>query len=297
MACSPLSNFQFSLGWVLLACTVFLAYAPQWIKQWRRKSHIGMSLSNFLCATLVAFLQLLNYLCCQSQDTFKCCRGSHTIRQCLAALQPLMQAASACICYVIVVALYFIFFDVQGLVSRGRDGSKEFVFARRKLLVATVILAALILALVALLWATGWESAIVWRYGIFNEVVASVILLSHWLLQMWETWSLQSVGSLSVFSLIIGCIGNLLNAYSFGVHGGFAVAASNLVAGIMIGCTCALAGYVEMLERRRAADPLARSLSPSRVEQPERSHEMGGRHKAEDEKRSTAESLPSSGPQ
>lgn len=207
-----------------------------------------MSLSNFLCAILVSLLQFLNYICCKHDDTFGCCGGGRAIRRCLASLQPVLQTAFACLCYVVVVVLYFVFFDRQGLVVRGRNGAKELAWARVKLFVACLIALMLVIVLLALVAFTGGTgSAAVYNYGVFAEVTASIMLVSHWFLQMWETWSVQSIGSLSIFGLMVGCIGNLLNAYSLGIHGGFTVAASNLVAGLMIGCTCALGIYVEKI--------------------------------------------------
>ena len=53
----------------------------------------------------------------------------------------------------------------------------------------------------------GIESNPVYVYGVALEIVASVLLATHWTLQLWETWILQSVGSLSLFSLFAGSTG------------------------------------------------------------------------------------------
>jgi len=267
MACSPLSEFQFTLGWVLLASTVLLAYAPQWIKQCRLRSHIGMSLSNYLCATLVSLLQLLNYMCCKYADTFCCCQGAHTPRQCLAALQPVIQTALALLCYVVVVALYFIHFDRRGLAALGRSVEEELGRARRRLVLAAGSALLLLAAPAAIALASdGVRSRATHAYGVAAEVAASLMLATHWSLQMWETWEVRSIGSLSLFGLMIGCIGNLLNAYSLGVHGGVVVGTSNFVAALMIGATCTLGCYVERCkqqDRKALQERLAATLGGS----------------------------------
>lgn len=251
MACNPLNEFQFALGWVVIICTVLLAFAPQWLKQCRMRSHIGMSLPNFLCGTIVSFLQILNYFCCKYADTFRCCGSAHTTRQCLAAVEPVLQIVLPFVCYLVVLALYFAYFDLNSLTSRGLHATAELGRARVQLISMLVVMLLLAAFLAVLMLASGGiESPNVYMYGVVSEVVASIVLATHWSLQMWETLELRSVGSLSLFGLMIGCIGSFLNAYSLSVHGGVAVGASNLVAAIMIGATCALGVYVEWRGRR-----------------------------------------------
>merc|ERR1712187_170640 len=109
----------------------------------------------------------------------------------------------------------------------------------------------------------GFESSLVQAYGIAMGVVSSLILATHWSLQIWETWELQTIGNLSLFSLFLVVGGSLLTAYSVGIHGGFFVALSYIVSSVMMGTELALGFYLR--HRRPARD---RSLQGGPCSQP-----------------------------
>jgi len=248
MPCDPLPDSAYILGWLLQVGTVICVF-PQIRKLLRTRSHIGISLSNMLCAAFASLLALLNYFCMQYGD-LKCCDTQFSTRQCLASLQPFIQAGLVYFDFVIGIPMYFMYFDMSGLVEIGRDAVHELSKARRQNVYHLVASAAAVgLVIICSIFGGGFESQLVRVCGITMGILSSVILASHWSLQIWETWILRTSGNLSLFSLFLVIIGSLFTAYSLSLHGGLIVALSYLVSVVMMGTELALGCYFRVTQR------------------------------------------------
>lgn len=265
MTCDPLSDSAYVLGWLLAVGTLTVVF-PQIRKLLQTRSHIGISLSNMLCAAFASLLALLNYFCMQYAD-LKCCGAPFSTRQCLASVQPFIQAGLVYFDFAIGIPLYFMYFDTSGLVEIGRDADQELSKAKRHnayhvaasaIAVGLVILCSIV--------GGGFESQQVRSCGITMGILSSVILASHWSLQIWETWVLRTSGNLSLLSLSMVIVGSLLTAYSLSLHGGFIVALSYLVSVVMMCTEVVLGCYFRVTQRGVAfVEPAHPASEPFRL--------------------------------
>lgn len=223
--CSEGTNFSFWLGWFLFAAQLPLCYIPQYVKLWQAGTHIGLSLPNTICFSFTAFLQFLTFVCQQFHDIFDCCMPGTNGWQCGFAMAPFLQTVTAWFGSAYTIHIFFQVFDRPGLEAKNYDPDDEHAACMRQVY-ATVFLHGVLIGIPLVLWLLDGavDSPRIKHYGAFATIACSVLIASHWFLQMHETWRMQGIGSLSMTTLVFASVGSGISALNFLSHGGIMVA-------------------------------------------------------------------------
>lgn len=214
------NSIVFWFGWALFAAQIPFCYMPQYIKLVKAGTHIGMSLPNTICFALVAYLQLLTYVCSTFHETFSCCNlNLYNGWQCGYAMAPFLQTVTAWIGSTLIIYLYFYVFDRPGLVAKNFDPKEEYSACWRQVW-ATVFVHVVLTTIPIVLGITGGavDAPGVLNYGKFASLAGSLLIACHWFLQMHETWRMQGIGSLSIFMCVFSVGGSLVSAVVFSTH-------------------------------------------------------------------------------
>jgi uncharacterized protein with PQ loop repeat len=238
-------TFDFALGWILVFGS-WLSFFPQHLKIYENESNEGLSFSNFALATLVVALEFLNFTILGFNSTFKCCTAGVSAYSCCAAYIAFLQQVVCFVCKHITIVLLIYYYDED--FGREKDDQKEkpegFDWKRTKYGTVTLILVEIILCVLALIFgaALGMSSAITITYGVFLGICASLIVIVQWMPQIYTTWKLRKVGSLSMSMLVLQSIGCVFTAYILSAHGGWEIWAPYIVAAFFQS-TCLCLGF------------------------------------------------------
>lgn len=230
MVCEEVGDISMGFDWFLAVLTIPCAYFPQMLKFCQAKSHVGVSFSNLCCICFCNSMLVSGYLSSKYEETFSCCDAEHSVRQCMGRLGPLVQCLLSLFGGWLVVVFYATFFDRPGLVGIGRDAAA--CLKRERWQAAALITLTLLEAAVlgSLAGAAGtFESAEVKLYGDVVNVVLCLFIAMHWSLQLYETWRLRGLGSLSVFAMTFTGLGAALTGVMFVKDGAVATGVSQWI--------------------------------------------------------------------
>lgn len=244
--CAEGSNFSFWLGWLLFSAQIPLCYWPQYLKLWQAGTHIGLSLPNTICFALVAFLQFLTFVCQQFHEIFDCCLPGTNGWQCGFAMAPFLQTVTAWFGSTYTILVFFQVFDRPGLLFKNYNPDEEHAACMRQVW-ATVVIHVILIGIPIVLYILDGEvdSPRIKQYGIFSNFACSSLIASHWFLQMHETWRMQGIGSLSLFTCAFSSVGSGISAVLFLQHGGLAVAFPFVVGTFAIAMAMTFALWVD----------------------------------------------------
>lgn len=156
-------------------------------------------------------------------------------------------------------------FDRPGLLAKNFDPVAEYSFCLRQVW-ATVLVHAVIGIIPIALGIIGGavDAPRVKSYGLFCNGACSALIASHWFLQMYETWRMQGIGSLSIFMCLFSVAGSMVSAVTFYQHGGWGVAFPFIVGTISISMATFYALWVENNAKRATlpAEADGQSLMP-----------------------------------
>jgi len=235
--CSNLSVFNSVLGFALIAGT-FISYYPQHHKIVKQRSHFGLSLMNFVCGNLVTWCSTLNYIAIEYHSTFDCCGSSFSRWECTNALLSFSQLLSILICSIFVLVLYVIHFDHKWAEQEERESGRALgsEWRRTKLILIVFLIVHLFFAglLCVLIFTLGLDASVTHGYGVSLAIFASLLVSFHWLPQIYETYRLKTLGSLSFIMLALQSSGSVLTAFNLSSHGGWDVWLPYVVAAAMM---------------------------------------------------------------
>ncbi|OCL14134.1 PQ loop repeat protein-like protein, partial [Glonium stellatum] len=207
IASPDVSNFVVS---IILLVGILISYLPQHIKIIRRRSSRGLSPMFVLLGTVSGTAGIANILTLPaSRADMGCCKEISTFA-CTAALLGIAQVGVQWTCFFFIMLLFLIFFP------RRVDGVDEpdlptWVEAIVVLSVSMAFFIAVFIASVVFIYAQpdhlqGWANFL----GITGTILASL----QYLPQIWTTWKLQHVMSLSIPMMCIQTPGSFVWAAS-----------------------------------------------------------------------------------
>lgn len=235
--CHQPSPFYLSLA-IILPIGALVSYLPQHIKISKRKSHIGLNLFCYVGLTLTNCCSMVAFLLLHWQETTQCCGSTSTISQCLYnTLRPL-QFVVTFVCAAFIVVLYVVHFrEKEEIAMHPKGGGETSRTIQRKIFLLIVVCLLVTISGVGVEYyhssqGPRQDHALVVSYTSGLSVAAAIITSIHWMPQVYETWRLQSLGSLSMALLVLQSFGCILTFVSVS-KGGIMIGVPYLVASFM----------------------------------------------------------------
>ncbi|USW53320.1 hypothetical protein Slin15195_G066390 [Septoria linicola] len=202
------STIQFT-GSCLLMAWLFICYIPQWARIVRRKSAEGLSTLYILLGSLSGVCAIGNILILPSSAVeMGCCRTNSRFA-CISSLLGMLQIMFGIACFWVVLFMYVYYSEEEAEDEKsGRRNSvsgpeRTFRRARRAWIVLLIVcgfaLAVLLVSAVVLHRFPWYAQSYADTLGISMTVLASV----QWLPQVYTTWHLGHLGSLSALALCL----------------------------------------------------------------------------------------------
>ncbi|KZZ89634.1 PQ loop repeat protein [Moelleriella libera RCEF 2490] len=257
---------------------LLVSYLPQHYRIISRGTAEGISPYFVLLGTTSATSGFANILTVpQSRDAIECCRELETF-QCAAAMLGVAQLGMQWMCFALILVLFLIFFryrdanissdELRGESPRWQTAMGVGLACLAHGLVVVILTGVFTIALPNHL--TAWAN--------FLGVMAAALAAVQYFPQIWTTYHLKHVGSLSIPMMFLQTPGGLLFAASLYARlgaEGWSTWAVYLLTALMQGCVLFLAVYYEWAARREQrqlssvdADGLASSSSLRRPSVP-----------------------------
>eukprot|EP00732_Lithocolla_globosa_P005225 Lithocolla_globosa_v1_NODE_5266_length_1271_cov_11.250616.p1 type:complete len:300 gc:universal NODE_5266_length_1271_cov_11.250616:943-44(-) len=195
-----MAYYDFVIGMIVFSFSI-LTFAFQHIKIWKRKSHVGLSFVWILFSVLGSVSNFTNYLITQYHESFECCTGD--AYQCIANLLPLLNVLVLLVANLILLFQYNFYFDILWLRKMGFD--EETKLRRTRLWTFFTLSFCLLCGIV-----TGMLAEFFTIYGeplsylgFILVTIAAVCMVLQWLPQIYETFKLKRLGSLSLLLVFL----------------------------------------------------------------------------------------------
>lgn len=245
-----------SLGIFLLVGTV-VSFLPQHIKLYQKKTHVGLSISKVVLASMTATSGMAYYASLEYYDTFFCCHADSTALYCFANVMNFLQLILIVLCDQVILIMFVYYFDHDWLHQNGFDRIAHWIEAKR--LTAVVVLYQVIVALIfgLVVGISGFGSRPSLIFGNVMLLAASLGTFLQWAPQIYRTYKLKHVGALSIPMIGLQGVGAALTSYFFYLdsNGGETFAWVPFVIGsVLITLLFLMAVYYWNKDRKRAKD-------------------------------------------
>ncbi|KAF2149081.1 hypothetical protein K461DRAFT_208516, partial [Myriangium duriaei CBS 260.36] len=231
-----------------LVVGILVSYLPQHAKIISNGSSAGLSPWWVLLGTLSSIAGLTNIVVLPtSQHDMACCREISGAA-CGAALLGIVQVGIQWVCFMIIMALFLAFFprctDAEQIRMLNEEDDAELPKPRDAVIVAASCLVALLVAGLGSLFYLVQAPQFLLGWANFLGIVASVLACIQYIPQIWTTYRLQRVLSLSIVTMLIQVPGAFLFAFSLFLRVGGQGWSSWLVycvTGVFQGCLLVMA--------------------------------------------------------
>ncbi|KIW63689.1 hypothetical protein PV04_08672 [Phialophora macrospora] len=275
------TNFALSL---LILIGILISYLPQHIRIIRLRSSYGLSPYFVLLGTTSGTCAFANILVLpRSRSDIACCREVDEFA-CLAGLLGIAQVGVQWSCFGVILLLFLIFFprgeapasaldyedddttipDTPRALAKRKDSDSLAPSYRTALIVVAVcVLHAALTAILSFFFiyaapqhAQSWANFL----GVLSTVLASI----QYFPQIYTTYQLKRVGSLSIPMMCIQTPGSFVWAGSLAARlgpEGWSAWGVYLVTGCLQGCLLVMGSYFEITRRRREKEELKRRIN------------------------------------
>ncbi|PNS14700.1 hypothetical protein CAC42_1722 [Sphaceloma murrayae] len=233
---------------IFLVVGILVSYLPQHYKIISLSSSAGLSPWWVLLGTVSSIAGLTNIIVLPtSQHDMACCReisGS----ACTAALLGIVQVGLQWACFMIIMVLFLAFFprrtDTEQIQAIPDEAEEELPKPRDAVIVGSICLVALLFAGLGSLFFIVQAPAQLLGWANFLGVTASILASIQYIPQIWTTYRMGRVLSLSIITMLIQVPGAFLFAFSLYLRVGAQGWSSWLVycvTGVFQGCLLAMA--------------------------------------------------------
>eukprot|EP00732_Lithocolla_globosa_P006258 Lithocolla_globosa_v1_NODE_7128_length_988_cov_42.852090.p1 type:complete len:303 gc:universal NODE_7128_length_988_cov_42.852090:986-78(-) len=193
--------YDFVIGMIVFSFSI-LTFAFQHIKIWKRKSHVGISFVWIIFSVLGSVSNFTNYLITQYHESFECCPPGD-FYQCLANLLPLLNVVVLLVANLILLFQYNFYFDILWLRKHGYEEQKHLARTRGwTFFTLTYCLGCGIATGLMAEFYTIYGEALSYL-GFVLVTVAAVCMVLQWIPQIYETYKLKRLGSLSLLLVFL----------------------------------------------------------------------------------------------
>ncbi|KAF8245853.1 hypothetical protein K440DRAFT_554726 [Wilcoxina mikolae CBS 423.85] len=276
-------NLLFSF---LILFGILISYLPQHIRIIKRGTSEGISPLFLLLGVTSGTCALLNILVL-SWGVLGCCRKGIGGFNCFAASMGVAQVGTQWACFAIILALFLIYFPRQGALGIPITSTAP----SQKVAVTTTLVS--IVHFVAMTTATFYISLLrsgttqqnpnsppqpsdaLVKWANFLGVQSTILASIQYIPQLFTTWRLKHVGSLSIPMMCIQTPGSFVWAMSLATREGtrWSSWATYVVTGVLQGCLLAMCIMWELADRKtrtKADQVIDTAGSESREEEDER---------------------------
>lgn len=205
----PQSNVDLALGTFLLVGTL-VSFLPQHIRLFMRKSHVGLSLGRVIVGAGTGTASVIYFVALESYGTFNCCNSP---LECYSNVLNFSQILTAVLCDMGILVLFVVYFDHEWLAKNHLNEGK--LWRATKIAVGALLFyqLALVVSVTVLLLGPGPGSPEAEMYGYVFIGVTSIGQVVQWVPQIWKSYTLRHIGSLSIPMVVLQAVGAGLTAY------------------------------------------------------------------------------------
>lgn len=247
-----LTNFGVSL---FILFGILLSYLPQHYRIISRRSSFGLSPYFVLLGTTSGTCQLANILVLPSSRADIACCKEVSVFACFASWLGIAQVGVQWLCFAVILLLFLIFFPRASPSNLNPVKGPEAPSIRTALVVTVVCLVHGITTFILSLYFILVHPNTLQSWADFLGILSTVLASIQYLPQIYTTFTLQKVGSLSIPMMCIQTPGSFVWAASLAARvgkEGWSAWAVYVVTGGLQGSLLTMCIYFELRERRKA---------------------------------------------
>jgi len=231
---------------IVLVIGILVSYLPQHVKIIKNGTSAGLSPWWVLLGTVSSIAAIANIVTLPtSQHDMACCKEI-SAAACGAALLGIVQIGIQWTCFMAIMILFLAFFPRQSDEQQqwNQPGEGPLPPRRDAVIVGCTSLAAILFVGIGSLIFLARAPALLLGWANFLGVCSSVLACIQYLPQIWTTYKIQKILSLSIITMIIQVPGAFLFAFSLFLRVGWQGWSSWLVfivTGVFQGCLLAMA--------------------------------------------------------
>ncbi|POS88231.1 hypothetical protein EPUL_000130 [Erysiphe pulchra] len=254
------------INYVNLALSIFIllgilvSYLSQHYRIISRRTSEGISPFFILLGATSGTCALANVLTLPASRADILCCKIVTLFECSAGLLGILQIFVQWLCFSIIVLLFLVFFPQDLEISEENDSVK---YTRKTAVVVTCI--CLAHALVVVIISTClvlFRPTYLGAWADFLGILAAVLSIIQYLPQIWTTWKLGHVGSLSIPMMLIQTPGSFVWAGSLAERlgtGGWSTWGVFLMTGCLQGSLLVMGIFFELRRRNSSIEDMLQS--------------------------------------
>ena len=260
----PVEGIDFFLGLFLLVGTL-VSFLPQHIKLILKTSHVGLSLYKGAVGTMTATCGVFYFSALQYYELFYC--GANDPFIMFGHIMPLLQLGLILVCDVTILFLYIYYFDLKWYHDNDLDPHKAWTETKFAVLGTFIFQLVIASVFAGLAFTQGFGSPAMENFGFALIIGGSIGQLVQWGPQIFTTYRLKRVGSLSLPMIFLQAGGAALTAYFFSVDGdGWYIWAPFVVASVLLTVLFIESIYFMRKEKHKLAAASTTSFSTGNVQ-------------------------------
>ncbi|KIW01938.1 uncharacterized protein PV09_06777 [Verruconis gallopava] len=232
---------------------ILVSYLPQHLRIVFRRSSEGLSPYFVLLGTTSSTFAIANILTLpQSQQDIACCREISRFA-CMAGLLGIAQVAVQWGCFSLIMFLFLIFFPTPGPEEHVPGAPPPPTWRDALVVVLTCVVHFVVVVIISAVFEL-WYPNLLGSWANFLGICAALLACIQYIPQLWTTWRLQHVMSLSIPMMCIQTPGSFVFAASLAIRlgaGGWSAWGVYIVTGCLQGCLLAMGIRFELRDRRK----------------------------------------------
>jgi len=232
---------------------ILVSYLPQHLRIISRRSSEGLSPYFVLLGTTSSTFAIANILTLpQSQADIACCKDiSHFA--CSAGLLGIAQVAVQWGCFSLIMFLFLIFFPTPGPEDHVPSSPPQASWKDALVVVLTSVAHFVVVAIISIVFQL-WYPNLLQAWATILGLCAALLACIQYIPQLWTTWRLQHVMSLSIPMMCIQTPGSFVFATSLAIRlgaGGWSAWGVYIVTGLLQGCLLFMGIKFELRDRQK----------------------------------------------
>lgn len=234
---------------IFILLGILISYLPQHYRIIHRRTSSGLSPYFVLLGTISGTCAFANILVLPASRADVACCSSVSTFECFAGLLGIAQVGVQWSCFFAILLLFLIFFPRDEVLP----GASKMPSWRTALIVAFTCLAHLVLVILTSFYLIIERPSYLLAWANTLGIMAAVLALIQYFPQIWTTYHLKHVGSLSIPMMLIQTPGSFVWAGSLAARlgrEGWSTWGVYVVTGCLQGCLLVMGIYFEFQARK-----------------------------------------------
>ncbi|KAJ9652208.1 hypothetical protein H2198_008512 [Neophaeococcomyces mojaviensis] len=260
-------NFVFS---ILILIGILVSYLPQHIRIINRRSSFGLSPYFVLLGTTSGTCQFANILTLPgSRADMSCCREVDGFA-CFAGLLGVMQVGMQWTCFAVILFLFLIYFPraTSGAPNLAKEIDKTPSFRTALIVVWICVIHALVTAIISICFVFARPQHLQ-NWANFLGILSTVLAVIQYFPQIYTTWVIKRVASLSIPMMCIQTPGSFVWAASLATRlgpSGWSAWGVYCVTGVLQGMLLVMGVYYEWRVRKMEREEIVGRIVQAEAE-------------------------------